>query len=104
MDTIYEGSMGSIPSDYTEVWRWVSLEETTLWIEATTIPADAGSEDRLYVTRPNAPKPGGTGPYLVEFACPEAMLFKAGNEEWAQIFGPTGNTPILNLKISGPKE
>ena len=103
MSIIVQGYRGSLPQDYSDVWRWASKEEVNLWKKCTShIPLDLISGEHVYVTRPNTPKPGVKGQYLIEFSVPERMLFAAGNKNWAQIFGPVGNTPVLNLRITGP--
>ncbi len=104
MNIIMQAYRGSLPENYVEVWRWANLQEVNLWKECSShIPLGLKDGEHVYVTKPGAKQPGGTGNYLVEFSIPKAMLHKAGKDEWAQVFGPIGNTPVLNLKITGPK-
>ncbi|WP_010585499.1 hypothetical protein [Schlesneria paludicola] len=103
MQIIYESFMGPLPSSYVEVHRWASSEEVEQWKSAPThIPLTLKGGERVFVTLPGAPKPGGTGPFRIEFAIPSAMLQPAGTPQWRQIFGPVANAPLLNLRIVRP--
>lgn len=93
---------GPLPPHYVEVHRWADAAEIELWRASPShIPLGLRG-DRVYVTIPNTPRPGGVGAYRIEFAVPSAMLAGAGHDNWRQIFGPVGNTPILNLRILLP--
>ena len=94
-------SEGPVPPGYVEVHRWTDKHEVKLWMatRGTTIPAGVGAGDRIYVTLPGAPRPGGTGPCRIEFFFPQAGLQIAGNPMWRQIFQPVQNVPIYNVKI-----
>lgn len=94
-------SSGPVPADYIEVHRWVNKDEVQLWManQGTAIPSGVGAGGRVYVTLPNAPRPGGTGPCRIEFYFPKAGLFQAGNQLWLQAFQPASNVPIYNVKI-----
>lgn len=95
---------GSVPDGYVKVSRWTSEAEANIWMKngATTIPIGIGANERLYVTLPGAPKPGGTGPVRIDMHVPEKMLQGAGNDGWRQIIQPQSNTPIYNVQINLP--
>lgn len=69
------------PNDYKKVSRWANESEV-------------GGNQRLYVTTPGAPKPGGTGPVRIDFYAPESILQSADTSELRQILQPQGNSPI----------
>ena len=97
-------STGPVPEGYTKVSRWMSDAEVKAWYDGggTRIPPNIGANNRLYVTKAGAPKPGGTGGVRVDFHVPENSLQKAGNEQWRQILQPEANTPIYNVEIFLP--
>ncbi|MDQ3232802.1 MAG: pre-toxin TG domain-containing protein [Pseudobdellovibrionaceae bacterium] len=94
-------SVGPVPTGHVPVSRWVNESEIKAWYQGggTRIPPDIGAGGRVYVTKPGAPRPGGTGGSRIDFTVPESMLKNAGNEEWLQIFQETANTPIYNVKL-----
>jgi hypothetical protein len=103
MQVILEAYQGALPNDYVVVHRWASSNEVGLWRrDSTHIPSSIGGAGRVYVTLPGAPRPGGTGPFRVEFAVPSRMLQAGSKPEEKQIFEPVQNTPILNLRIVLP--
>lgn len=95
---------GPVPPGYVEVHRWVNMNEVQLWManQGTAIPPGIGAGGRVYVTLPEAPRPGGTGPCRIEFFFPRAGLFQAGDQLWLQVFQPVSNVPIYNVKIYLP--
>lgn len=101
---IHQSFQGPLPAHYRTVHRWITQQEVNLWTtgNVTHVPSGLGAAGRIYVTEPGAPKPGGTGPFRVEFAVPGHMLFAAGNTGWLQIVGPVENTPVLNVRVLKP--
>jgi len=96
---------GPVPKGYVPVSRWVNEAEAKLWIKngGTYIPQGIGGESgRVYVTVPEAPRPGGTGPIRIDFAVPSAALNAAGKEGWFQIMQPVQNMPIYNVTLTCP--
>ena len=84
-----------------KVTRWADAQEIALWRKSCTrIPISVGRGNQVYVTIPEAPKPGGTGPYRIDFYVPKEMLQAASKPDWRQIFGSTANTPIYNVMIT----
>jgi hypothetical protein len=95
---------GPVPPGYVPVSRWVDQAEAELWLEnqGTHIPNGIGREtQRVYVTTPEAKRPGGTGPIRIDFQVPQSMLTKAGgpNGSWYQIMQPAQNAPIYNVTL-----
>jgi len=97
-------SEGALPPGYVNVSRWVSPAEAAEWMNSggTAIPNGIGAGGRVYVTGPNAPKPGGTGSIRIDFAMPQAAINTAGKQEWGKIMQPMQSTPIYNVKINIP--
>ncbi|WP_454834639.1 two-partner secretion domain-containing protein [Pseudomonas lini] len=95
---------GPLPPGYTPVSRWVAPEEVSQWMQngGTAIPNGVGAGGRVYVTTPDAAKPGGTGPIRIDFAVPEKAISQGGKPEWGQIFQPNQSSPIYNVKIHVP--
>lgn len=98
-------SSGAVPNGYTKVSRWMSDAEVKAWYSGggTRIPPGLGANERLYVTKAGAAKPGGTGSVRVDFHVPENMLQRAGKNEWHQILQPEANKPIYNVEIFLPE-
>ncbi|MBL6989884.1 MAG: hypothetical protein ISR65_08900 [Bacteriovoracaceae bacterium] len=92
------------PKGYTKVSRWVNQTEVKPWFKGggTRIPQEIGANNRLYVTKFGAPKPGGTGPIRIDFEVPGEMLQRAGSGEWRQILQPQASSPIYNVEIFLP--
>jgi filamentous hemagglutinin len=96
-------SEGSLPSDYVNVSRWVSPTEAAQWISSggTAIPAGIGAGSRVYVTAPNAPKPGGTGMIRIDFAVPLTSI-QLESRSGDKLCNQSRATPIYNVKINVP--
>lgn len=106
---LHQAPQGEFPGDYVMVQRWVSEPEAKLWVGTTIVPNAVRSlqrDNRLYVTLPDAPKPGGTGALLVRFAFPERGLSKGGLPGSKIIFclDNLANIPIYNVAIFGPRK
>jgi hypothetical protein len=100
---IFRTLQGPVPPDHVKVTRWASAQEVALWkAEHTHIPLAVARGMQVYVTLADAPKPGGTGPYRIDFFVPQRMLAPASKPEWRQILPGFGNTPIYNTVIMGP--
>jgi pimeloyl-ACP methyl ester carboxylesterase len=96
-------SEGPIPDGYAMVSRWASPEEAGAWLRngGTAIQSEIGG-DRVYVTLPGAPQPGGTGPVRIDFAVPQSALIQAANAQWRRMMQPIQSTPIYNVTITVP--
>lgn len=83
------------PANYeTRVSRWMSELEYQQFKPTGVLQIGGGG--RTYVTLPDMPQPGGTGPFRVDFNVPALSLQRASQEGWFFILEPQ-KTPVTGI-------